>query len=215
MGRIFPRLQSVAYLFSKYFDVWKASTFRFVCLSSIFTALAKYHHLNTFRSGGKRGLGEQRSAPMQVGQKARARETPAAKSRRWRRTILRRGGAACDRDGARQLPRTQPARDDARRPPRTPPAHRSGHLPSAALLVLLATAARAWIVAADLHIRPIGIAEHRLVGRRSMQRRWGPTVIVPMRQIVNQGEQEPQHLVHMANVFEAQPPYRQGIERAR
>lgn len=93
MGRIFPRLQGVKYLFSKYFDVWKASTSCFVCLSNVFTALVKYHHLNTFRSGGKRGLGEQRNAPMQVGQKARARETPAAKSRRWRRndSAARRG----------------------------------------------------------------------------------------------------------------------------
>ena len=191
MGRIFPRLQSVTCLFSKYFDVWKASTSRFVCLSIIFTALVKYHHLNTFRSGGKRGLGEQRSAPMQVGQKARARETSATKSRRWSRTIRRRGRAACDRDGAWQLPQTQPVRDDTRRPPRTPPAQRKVCLPSAALLVLFAAAARTWIVAANLHIRPIGIAEHRLVGRRSMQRRWGPTVIVPTWQVVNQGKQEP------------------------
>ena len=97
MGRIFPRLQSVTYLFSKYFDVWKASAPHFVCLGNIFAALVKYHHLNTFRSGGKRGLGEQRSAPMQVGQKARSHATPVAQGKRWRRTIRRSPFTQCFR----------------------------------------------------------------------------------------------------------------------
>ncbi len=95
-------------------------------------------------------------------------------STRWARFCPRRYAAATANSA-------RPRRANSARPPRN-------RLPSAALLVLFAAAARAWIVAADLHIRPIGIAEHRFAGRRSVQRRWRPTVIVPARKVVNQGK---------------------------